>query len=125
MSQVLQSSYDKLKTCKDVEQIVKSPGWINTLEPWLNAAITKCVGGRVEDSKGFPKWDGGSLQKPEDDDLEYYIARKQALMDFYNMVYNHLRAISGYENNIKVLEERQDKEEKHPTMGRSRYARDI
>ena len=124
MSDPLQASYEKLKICKDIEQLTKSPAWQKILEPWLNAAIVRCIGGR-NDKDGFPRWEGGALQKPDDKGDQYYIARKQALMDFHNMVYNHVRAITTWENKIKTLEERAGKEKKHPTMGRSRYARNI
>ena len=115
MGENLKAYYDKLGICKEVKRLVESRAWKEVLEPWLNVAITKCVGGKTIDKQGLVRWDGGTLQKPEDESPEYYIARKQALMDFYNMVYNHLRVTEGYENKIKVLEERASKESKHPT----------
>ena len=124
MSEKKRDLYRKLKIAKEVEQVTKNTAWNEVMEPWLNKAIQECVGGKDTCEKGLPRWRGGQVQLYSDEGkTRYFMARKQALMDFYNMIYNYVRSAEGLKNQIKKMEAQETASETLPTMSRTNYGK--
>lgn len=116
----VESKYDKLAITNKIHDMVIGKGWQEVLEPWLTAAITTCVGGKVN-KNGIEKWVGGRIQDSAscyDDNIKYELGRKQALIDVYNFVMNHEITREQLMSAIKKEEERL--KNKSPYAG-SRY----
>tara|TARA_Y100000310_G_scaffold302043_1_gene339040 strand:+ start:71 stop:613 length:543 start_codon:yes stop_codon:yes gene_type:complete len=109
--------YDKLRTCKQVRDVLNSSGWRNIILPSLDRMIAEEVGGKLGNS-----WVYGKIQDEKSTDkIWFHIGKKQGLLEFHNHVHNYLKMIELIENQLKgVAEDR--KGEFQPPMMEVQYA---
>jgi|TARA_Y100000310_G_scaffold266281_1_gene277721 hypothetical protein len=111
------SIHDKLRICKQVRDVLTSPGWREIILPSLDRMIAEEVGGKLGNN-----WVYGKIQDEKSTDkIWFHVGKKQGLLEFHNHVYNHLKMIDLLENQLKgVAEDR--KGEFQPPMMEVRYA---
>ena len=112
LNQSKKKQFEKLRVCGLVKTLINSQGWQEIVLPSLNRMIVDEVGGKLGDN-----WTYGKIQtSKETDKIWFHIGRKQALLEFHNHVYNHLKAIKVIENNLKELNEELKGEFEQPMM---------
>ena len=95
--------YDKLRTCKQVRDVLNSSGWRNIILPSLDRMIAEEVGGKLGNN-----WVYGKIQDEKSTDkIWFHVGKKQGLLEFHNHIYNYNKMITILENRLKgVTEER-------------------
>jgi len=102
--------------CQKVQTTLNSPGWQEILGPILEKMILEVLGGKIGDA-----YINGRLDRARTDERrEYHIGYKQALIDFYNRSFNHIRQLPLLEEQLKMLKTNYDKGTRVP-MEDTRY----
>lgn len=104
--------------CNKVKATLDSEGWKETIAPIIDRMIIDIVGGKIGDN-----WTGGLVSKAKTDEKrEFYIGRKDALMELHNRVMFHLTKLKQNEKRLKDLEEEELRGNRVPMVEDSRYA---
>ena len=85
--------------CQKVAETLNTPGWKDIIEPILDKMIIDILGSKVNGT-----WYSGKVDRARSEEKrEFYIGAKQALIDFHNRIYNHIRQIPIIEEQLKEL----------------------
>jgi len=105
-----------LSICQKVQTVLESTGWKDILGPTLEKMILEVLGGKLGDV-----YINGRLDRARTDERrEFHIGYKQALIDFYNRAYMHIRQLPIIEEQIKSLKKDFDRGTRVP-MEDTRY----
>ena len=103
--------------CQKVQGTLESQGWQEILGPILEKMILEVLGGKL--GEGYLS---GRLDRARTDERrEYYIGYKQALIDFYNRSFNHIKQLPVLEKQLKMLKLDYEKGTRVPMVEDTRY----
>ncbi len=108
-----QKTYENLRTCNLVKDVIDSEGWREVILPSLDRMITDIVGGKINGD-----WVSGKINDDSRQEcLPYYVGYKQGLLDFHNHVYNYIKSIAINRSVINAIEKEKRGEFDVPLVG--------
>lgn len=97
LNEELKRLNDTLRTCKLIEETLKTAGWQEVIEPLIDKTLGDILGAKLGG-----RWHGGLIDRAKKDERrEYYVGYKQALIDLHRRIY-------AYADNVKNYEDRKD-----------------
>ena len=111
-----QALHEIVARASELEQTMKTPGWVNVVQPLLDKMIMDTIGFKREDGT----WNTGCIShydKPSEEIAKLF-AYRQGLIEFNNRVLSHLLAATKA---IKILNAKEETKGYIRPMSETRY----
>lgn len=102
---------EQLNACFKVKTMMETQGWQELVGPWIKRKIGGVLGEELPNGS-FKK---GKVQNArQDEQREYYIGYLNALMDVYNHIVNHEKAIETKQDALKRIDSQRNQKLRTP-----------
>jgi hypothetical protein len=112
-----QRLHKEASICQEVNNVLESNGWKNTIGPLIDRMIMDIVGGKIGDT-----WVSGKLDKAKKDERrEFYVGYKQSLIDLHSRIMFHKQQLFTITDRLSQIEKDKQVRYRVPMVDDTRY----